>query len=70
MTKISSEILLRGVLFAASKMQQLVGGSGSPYPPTTCLFVPLPLPDPGSAPAHDNFRAACKFIIAFDNHVI
>ena len=52
MVKISSEILLRDVLLAASKMQQL-GYLQLALPRSHLqfgLFVPLPFPGPGSAP--------------------
>ena len=43
LVKINCEILIRGVLFSASKMQQLTRESGSPQPPTTWPVCAPPL---------------------------
>ena len=56
MVKINSEILLKGVLFAASNMQQLTRESGSPNHLQLVLFVPLPFPGLGSAPVMSRLK--------------
>ena len=51
MAKINTETLLRGDGLLLQEMQQLFFKWPSP---TTSLFVPLPLPAPGSAPVYDD----------------